>query len=299
MDSFPLITCFVLTYNHFSGLDKTLSAIFEQDYPNIELAVIDDGSADFPAEKIKEFVSEHIKDNIKRAIIFSNEHNLGTVKNLNVMLEKTSGKYLIGTSPDDYLYNSTTCSRVVNFFEKTKADLVASKSQILDADGHALGVMPSVRTKKIFSKASAKEQFVLAATGISNKGPGTMYARSVFEKAGPFDERYKLVEDLSFLLKACRSGIKVHFLDEITYCYGLGNGVSSGGRYSQTLIDDTIHIYQNEVLPYLEDFTTIQKRRVMYNMERIRDNRILSKSQKMKYILKYPDVVLYRRYMAH
>lgn len=299
MDNFPLITCFVLTYNHFSGLDKTLSAIFQQDYPNIELAIIDDGSPDFPAEKIEDFVSGNKKDNIKKTIIFSNEHNLGTVKNLNVMLEKTSGKYLIGTSPDDYLYNSATCSRVVDFFEKTKADLVASKSQILDMKGNILGVMPSMKTQRVFSEASAKEQFVLAATGISNKGPGTMYARSVFEKVGPFDERYKLVEDLSFLLKACRSGVKVHFLDEITYCYGLGNGVSSGGRYSQTLIDDTIHIFQNEVLPYWEDFTTSQRRRVKYNMERIRDNKMLSKSQKMKYILKYPDVVLYRRYMAH
>ena len=45
-----LVTIIVLTYKDFSGLNKTMEAILEQTYQNIEIIISDDGSENYQEE---------------------------------------------------------------------------------------------------------------------------------------------------------------------------------------------------------------------------------------------------------
>ena len=42
----PLVTCVISSYNHDKYIFKCIKSIIDQDYQNIELIIIDDGSND-------------------------------------------------------------------------------------------------------------------------------------------------------------------------------------------------------------------------------------------------------------
>ena len=43
----PMVSVCIVTYNNPALLKQALQSIEEQDYPNFEVVVVDDGSADF------------------------------------------------------------------------------------------------------------------------------------------------------------------------------------------------------------------------------------------------------------
>ena len=138
----------------------------------------------------------------------------------------------------------------------------------------------------------------MVSMGVAIAGAGTYYSRKIFEESGIYDERYRLQEDGPFYLRILREGYKIHFADIIAVKYRLGNGVSSSKELHPDLKKDINNMLTYEVLPYIDKFNFWEKRRVYYQVERFKDNKMLSLQQKVKYCLKYPDVVLYRKIMA-
>lgn len=49
----------VLCYRHFEHLDNAISSVLSQDYKRIELIISDDGSDNFPTEKIHKFIEKN------------------------------------------------------------------------------------------------------------------------------------------------------------------------------------------------------------------------------------------------
>jgi len=49
----PLVSIICLSYNHRDFIAEAINSVLAQDYPNIELIVIDDGSTDGAAEIIR------------------------------------------------------------------------------------------------------------------------------------------------------------------------------------------------------------------------------------------------------
>lgn len=79
MNQNVLVSIIVLTYKDFSGLEKTMNAILEQNYPHIEIIVGDDGSPNYSEKFFDAFIDRAKRQNIS-LIIRHNEHNLGTVR---------------------------------------------------------------------------------------------------------------------------------------------------------------------------------------------------------------------------
>lgn len=50
MDKSPLITIIVSVYNGERYLEECIESVLNQDYQQIELIAVDDGSSDFPVE---------------------------------------------------------------------------------------------------------------------------------------------------------------------------------------------------------------------------------------------------------
>lgn len=298
MSELPLITCFMLTYNKFQYIYEALESILEQTYPKIELAIFDDCSDSFPHREIEKYINENKKENIKNVIIYKSPENQGTVKNFNTVIQHTNGKYLLGAGIDDILFDNNVFNNVVDFFEKTGAYAITCYKEILDDQDKKHNIVPGKRNAERIKKASAEELYKMVAMGVAVAGAGTYYSRKIFEEIGLFDEKYRLQEDGPFFLRMLRKGYKLEFADIIAVKYRLGNGISSARELHPALKEDINNMLQNEVVPYLDKFDFLEKRRIYYQMERFKLSKQLNKMQKVYFSLKYPDVILYRRIMA-
>ena len=78
--------------------------------------------------------------------------------------------------------------------------------------------------------------------------------------------------------------------------YRLGNGVSSSTNLNELLLKDIKRMFDVEVLPFLDQFNFWEKRRIRYEISRLKiSRRSMSITQKILFGLKYPDVVLFRK----
>lgn len=297
-ENLPTITCFMLSYNKFKYIYEAIDSILMQTYPRIELAIFDDCSENFPRKEIEQYIESHKRENIVNVIIYQNPENQGTVKNFNNVIEKTTGKYLLGAGIDDLLYDPYVFEKVVNFFEETGAGIVTCYKEEISKEGEILRRTPSAVNARRIKRATAHELYKMIATGVAVAGAGTYYARHIFEQVGLFDERYRLQEDGPFFLKATREGHKIYFLEIVAVKYRMGAGISSGKELHPYLKVDINNMLQNEVVPYIKEFNFWERRRVYYQVERFRLPKQLTGAQKLKLILKYFDVVVYRRVMA-
>lgn len=98
-DAMPLVTVAFPTRNRSEELEATLSSIQMQDYPAIEVRVVDDGSADDTLSVL----SRH-----ERVVVYRNERSRGQCIGRNLLMRESEGVYVIGldddsgfTRPDD------------------------------------------------------------------------------------------------------------------------------------------------------------------------------------------------------
>lgn len=89
----PLVSVYLPCYNHEEYVEESIESILNQTYKNIELVVMDDGSADKTPEKIKQYA-----DKIDELYLFK-ENTKGT-KTIEIQ-EKMRGKYIAVAHSDD------------------------------------------------------------------------------------------------------------------------------------------------------------------------------------------------------
>lgn len=95
----PLVSVVVPCYNHQGYIKECIQSIIDQDYKNIELLVIDDGSTDASAKVVKE-MSDVCQERFVRFEFISRE-NRGLCNTLNQGLSWCFGEYFSAVASDD------------------------------------------------------------------------------------------------------------------------------------------------------------------------------------------------------
>lgn len=97
----PLVSVCVPAYNHEKYVAECIQSIIDQDYKNIELIIINDGSKDKTDEVIKSY-EQKCQERFVR-FEYRNRENKGLSSTLNEMLDWSKGKYFTGIASDDIL----------------------------------------------------------------------------------------------------------------------------------------------------------------------------------------------------
>lgn len=97
----PLVSVCVPAYNHEKYVAECIQSIIDQDYKNIELIIINDGSKDKTDEVIKSY-EQKCQERFVR-FEYRNRQNKGLSSTLNEMLDWSKGKYFTGIASDDIL----------------------------------------------------------------------------------------------------------------------------------------------------------------------------------------------------
>jgi len=108
----PLVSIGIPTYNRPHSFKKALDSIVNQTYKNIEI-IIGDNSDNY---ETKDIMEEYVSDS--RIKYKKHETNIGSLKNVQFLLNNANGKYFMFTADDDY-WDITFIEKAV---EKLEAD---------------------------------------------------------------------------------------------------------------------------------------------------------------------------------
>ncbi len=113
--AWPKLTIVTPSYNQEKFIEQTIRSVLLQNYPNLEFIIIDGGSTDGSAKIIQKYAAW--------ISYRQSEKDSGQGNAINQGFSLASGDYYAWINSDDY-YLGETFLRVINEFNKTKADFV-------------------------------------------------------------------------------------------------------------------------------------------------------------------------------
>ncbi|MDP1672873.1 MAG: glycosyltransferase [Burkholderiales bacterium] len=180
--SAPLVSIVVPSYNHGRYLKEAIDSILAQDYPHIELIVIDDGSTDDSPRILASHPGRFHREY---------QPNQGQVATLNRGWQMSKGDIIGYLSADDILLPQSVSAAVLCLSDHPDAMLSYSDFNLLDPDS---AVVRRVTTQE----CSYRD---MAVRMLCPPGPGAFFRRSAFEKAGLWHTGYKQLLDFEYWLR--------------------------------------------------------------------------------------------------
>lgn len=260
MKNKELISVVIITYKNTEGMYCTLDSVLAQTYPKIEIIISDDGTPGFLDEQknIYKYIEEHGKGNVKKAIVSGFNENQGTAKNLNHALRLTTGKYIKAIASEDKLSGENALEKYYEFLSNTDSLICFAKMRGVQPDGSFKYELSSCESNYELLKGYTAEQTCnrLYARNFL-PAPAWFAKRELFENFGFFHEKARLIEDYPYWCYLARKGVRFSYLDEVLIDYKL-SGVSSGGSYSESFMNDMLIVYDEYIFPYDQRFGKFQ-----------------------------------------
>lgn len=154
-----LISIIIPCYNHENFIQACIQSVIAQDYKNIELIIIDDGSKDNSVQKIEEMRALCEERFVK--FKFFHRPNKGLSATLNEALTYSSGIYISIIASDDIMYDATKTTKQIEFLEKDPNCVgVFSGAAILKKNGK-LDIIRQGSEKKYYFKDIILNQYQL------------------------------------------------------------------------------------------------------------------------------------------
>jgi glycosyltransferase involved in cell wall biosynthesis len=164
------ISVSVPSYNYRDYLIQCLDSIIQQDYPNLELIVMDDGSTDGSVEVIKE--------REKYITYWQSEPNQGVIAMTEGGFKRSTGDVMISLSSTDMLFPHSLYN--ISKMMTKDVDWVTGAVNWINEKGY-LEVYPRLRLwSRMRFLAQKQKDLVCVST------EGTFFTRSLYEKAGGY-----------------------------------------------------------------------------------------------------------------
>lgn len=199
-----VISIIVPIYNSEKHLYRCLESLINQNYKNIEILMIDDGSTDTSKEICYFFLK---KD--KRFKYFS-KNNGGVSSSRNYGLKKSSGEYIMFIDSDDWV-DKNYCLIMIEEIKKKKYDLLISKFDYNSVE--------SCKTNRDFEYLFfSRETFVPNKLYFYGAVWGIIFNREVI-KSLLFDENIFFGEDMIYLAQIVSNSDCIGYTNKCTYHY--------------------------------------------------------------------------------
>jgi len=183
----PVVSIVIPAYNCARYLKAAVDSVLKQDYPNIELIVLDDGSTDETRPILK---------SLGNRFHWESHANMGQSATLNKGWDMAKGELLGYLSADDALLPNAVSTSVTILAQHPEAVLSYCDYYLMD---------DSSKVTKRFSTPDYDYTAMVART-LCPPGPGVIFRRQVFIKAGHWDTRLKQVPDYDYWLRLGRVG---------------------------------------------------------------------------------------------
>lgn len=266
----PLVSVCIPVYNHESYVQECIESVLSQDYENIELIIIDDGSTDNSVTKIQPLLAKC--EARFRRFEFISRPNKGVSNTMNEALAWSRGKYFSGCASDDIMLECKI-SRLVKHLEKN--DLCAGVFGGLKVFSEDRNTIISYIKPKNRS-FSFEDLFLLKA---SLPGPGMLLRLSEVNAVGGYNPETK-VEDWDLWLKLTANGYRLDTINDFVSLYRRHEkNTSANFELMHYEMDRLVYKYKEHLLYKrckarlrcirFRDFAIINKKRAVKMLPRV------------------------------
>lgn len=228
----PLITIIIPIYKVEQYLEKCVDSVINQDYPDLEIFLVDDGSPD----RCGDICESYAKKDSRIKVIHKKNGGLSDARN--VAIDVALGEYITFVDSDDYVSDDYV-STLYGLIKKNDCKISVS-GYIRFGEDDELKDGNKVIKEYVFSPDNAiKEMFYQQKFDTS--AWAKMYHRSLFSDGLRYPVGL-LFEDLPTTYKLFQKSDKVAFSTKETYFYLRRPTSIEGSPFSQKKIDSTIKI---------------------------------------------------------
>ncbi|MCK4767441.1 MAG: glycosyltransferase [Desulfobacula sp.] len=192
----PLVSVILPTFNRAWTLKDAIESVLSQDYPKIELIVIDDGSEDG---------TQALLDAYKNKIMILTQENSGVSAARNAGIKESRGEFIALLDSDD-AWDKRKISCQVEFLKQNPNALICQTEEIWIRNGKR--VNPKFKHKKpsgmIFEPSL--ELCLVSPSAV-------MMRRELFDMKGYFNEKFTVCEDYDLWLRVS-STLPVFLIDK-------------------------------------------------------------------------------------
>lgn len=191
-----LVTIIVPIYNAEQNIKRCVDSILNQDYKNLELLLVNDGSKDGSLKILKKYEEEY------SFIKVISHKNIGVAETRNKAIKNATGKYIMFIDNDDYI-DKNYVSSFVDTINSSNYDIVIG------------GYVRITEDKKVLKREVLKDlpfsKYVIMAPWAK------IYKRDFIIKNNIEFLNYKIGEDVYFNLNAYFNTNKIGIIDYVGY----------------------------------------------------------------------------------
>ncbi|CAM3757711.1 glycosyltransferase family A protein [Mucilaginibacter galii] len=243
----PLVSVIIPCYNHESYILECLDSVINNDYKNIEIVVINDGSTDESASVIRKWIDDNSSS---VPILFTDRENRGLAKTLNELVQTANGSYITLLASDDMLTPYSISVRVKSL-QGTSKLVVVGDAQVIDSESKII-LQSAIVDLYHGDKANYLSDEKLKDSVIkqwSVPGPVMMAKKEVYNVIGPYPENI-LAEDLNFYLHVIGKELLL-FIDETVALYRVHDlNMCRNPKHKKKIVASIIKSYVNNIQYY-------------------------------------------------
>jgi glycosyltransferase involved in cell wall biosynthesis len=179
----PRISILTPSFNHARYIEQTIRSVMEQDYPESEHIIVDDGSTDHTLSILRRY--PHLR--------WISQPNRGQANALNRALSMSTGDIIGWVNSDDYLEPGVLPDIARRFADREVQWIVGGLTEVTEPFGTL-----SPRTSPVPTYRNlVRDPDII-------RQPATFFRRSAIVQAGGWDEHLYMVMDLDLWLRVAR-----------------------------------------------------------------------------------------------
>ena len=228
----PLVSIVIPSYNHEKYIEECILSVINQDYKNIEIILIDDGSIDATFDIAKKTIEKHKKVFIN--YVYFTRENRGLCATLNEAILIAHGKYIAIQASDDISDTARLCNAVENA-EKYGSAAVCGQLSFFSENKNRIIKLNKFNGFHDFESTMMLRNLPAAPTALIRK--------DVLFELGLFNEKI-LIEDFYIWLKILSHNYKIYTDNRIYTKY----------RKHESNLSSKYKIIQNARLEVLSEY---------------------------------------------
>jgi len=229
----PLASIVIPAYNQAEYLEAAIVSVLTQDYPCLELIVLDDGSSDDTPKVLERF----------RGRIRSGRHaNMGQAATLERGWAMAQGTILSYLSADDLLLPGAASMAMRELERHPEVVLTYSDFNLIDP------------ASKLIRKVVRRDYDLLrlAVDLVCLPGPGAFFRATAYHAAGPWNSALRQIPDFEFYLRLALQGSFLR-IPQVLAAYRVHDDSQSFSKMSVERSEEPLRVisswYESNLIP--------------------------------------------------
>lgn len=198
----PLVSVIIPAYNASATIKRALDSVAIQDYPQIEIVVIDDCSKDATAELVGAYGDPRIR-------LLRNARNLGECGAMNEGIAAAKGEYIAFLDADDEWRPTKLTKQIAALERNPAASFVTCAYQHVNQANAAVGEYGFLP-----ADLNQREPWRRLLTGNFIGKPCVIARAAAMASAGPFDPQLRVAGDQDMWIRLAKLG-ELEFVQEV------------------------------------------------------------------------------------